>query len=121
MAWIKEIDEQHANDELKKIFQDIKSKRGKLSNIMRVQSLEQNTNILNINNQKNTMISYVRKLTLMPHKISKKDINVLHNEGYSDQAILDIGLITGYFNFVNRLVLGLGVVAQTEEIRGYQY
>ena len=39
MSWITEINESDASDELKKIFQEIKTKRGKISNIMNVHSL----------------------------------------------------------------------------------
>jgi uncharacterized peroxidase-related enzyme len=39
MAWIKVVGESHANAELTKVYQKIKNKRGKLSNIMMIQSL----------------------------------------------------------------------------------
>lgn len=39
MAWIKIIDEKEARDDLEKVYQEITGARGKLSNIMRVHSL----------------------------------------------------------------------------------
>lgn len=39
MSWIEEIEEENSQGELKRIYQKINSKRGKLSNIMKVQSL----------------------------------------------------------------------------------
>jgi alkylhydroperoxidase family enzyme len=39
--------------------------------------------------------------------------------GLSDQDILDVSLITAYFNFVNRIALGLGVAFSDEEVSGY--
>ena len=39
MSWINEISIEEASDELKDIYRDIIHKRGKLSNIMRVHSL----------------------------------------------------------------------------------
>ena len=56
-----------------------------------------------------TMLDYAVKLTLTPWKMQEADIRILQEEGFSDEAILDINQITGYFNFVNRLADGLGV------------
>ncbi len=39
MSWIKEIEKEDAQGELKEIYDDIEQKRGKLSNIMKVHSL----------------------------------------------------------------------------------
>jgi uncharacterized peroxidase-related enzyme len=38
-----------------------------------------------------------------------------------DRAILDAHLVIAYFNFVNRLVLGLGVELESDEGAGYNY
>lgn len=43
------------------------------------------------------------------------------NRGFSDTDILTINLITSYFNFVNRIALGLGVGFSDDEITGYMY
>ena len=40
--------------------------------------------------------------------------------GLSDKDILDLTLIVGYFNFVNRIALGLGVGWSAEELSGYR-
>jgi len=39
IAWIKVIDETEAMGKLRKIYQELKKERGKIANIMRVQSL----------------------------------------------------------------------------------
>jgi uncharacterized peroxidase-related enzyme len=186
MAWINEIDEDDAADELKEIYDDIIQKRGKLSNIMRVHSLNPQSmkyhmdlyihlmfgssplsradreliavqvSILNncsycikhhaealqrywknqrkftalINNdfgsiefeaREKILLEYVKKLTSSPSRILQDDVYILRDTGFSDRAILDIGLIVGYFNFVNRVVLGLGVEESPDEISGYKY
>lgn len=42
--------------------------------------------------------------------------------GLSDEEILDITQITAYFNFVNRMVLGLGVELESSDGRqGFKY
>lgn len=53
--------------------------------------------------------NYVEKLTKTPYKIVKKDILMLKQHNFSDRAIFDINQICAYFNYVNRIVHGLGV------------
>ncbi len=63
-----------------------------------------------------------RELTLSPNSEDKeKMIGELKQAGFSDRAILDAMLVIGYFNFVNRIVLGLGVDLEEEGGEGYAY
>ncbi len=55
------------------------------------------------------MLEYVAKLTLEPWDMVEEDVIKLRQKGFSDEAILDIVQVTGYFAFVNRLADGLGV------------
>lgn len=185
MAWINTISEHEATGVLKDLYADTKKKRGKLSNIMIVHSLNpdsmkkhidlylslmfkkgplsredreligvvvskvnkceyciyhhaealnhywkdekklkdfiNNFNSITIPKTTKEMIYYVEKLTKTPHLISKKDILKLKNVGFTDEHILNINLITSYFNFVNRIALGLGVDFSNDEIEGYKY
>ena len=41
--------------------------------------------------------------------------------GLVERAILDAALVIAYFNFVNRLVLGLGVQLEQDKGEGYKY
>ena len=60
------------------------------------------------------------KLTKMPHEITGDDITVLRKHGLTDREILDVTLLTGYFNLVNRVASGLGLTPQ--DVRGkYRY
>ncbi len=60
-------------------------------------------------------------LTDTPNSPSKeKNITKLKEAGLSDRGILDATLIIGYFNFVNRIVLGLGVQLEMDS-GGYKY
>ncbi len=46
----------------------------------------------------------------------------LKSKGLDDRAILDAHLVIAYFNFVNRLVLGLGVNIEDQVVRsGFNY
>ncbi|MFW6040588.1 MAG: peroxidase-related enzyme [Thermoplasmatota archaeon] len=185
MSWIKEIEENDAKGRLKKVYQKISRDRGKLSNIMKVHSLnptameahlelylsimfknssltreeceiigvvvssvnrceycvEHHSQALNhywkdmkkvkeliekyeeskLTKKQSTMVKYVKNLTEEPSSISKRDISELKDVGLTDKNILDINLVASYFNFVNRIALGLGVVLTPEEIKGYEY
>ncbi|HUW53692.1 MAG TPA: peroxidase-related enzyme [Rhodanobacter sp.] len=65
------------------------------------------------------MLLYARKLTIAPHTMDEKQIAELRAQQLTDQDILRINLVTAYFNFVNRIALGLGVAAHASEIAGY--
>ena len=68
-----------------------------------------------------SLVKHVIKLVRQPDKISNDDIKELRENGFDDRAILDLTMITGYFCFVNRLVLGLGVKLENSEKRDYIY
>ena len=185
MSWITEINETDAPDELKKVFKEIKTKRGKISNIMSVHSLNPGSmkyhmdlyvhlmfgssplsrvdrefiavlvsifnnctycvhhhlealrhywkdedildellvdiDAVDLDPRLKSLMVYVKKLTCTPSEVIEGDISGLRKQGFTDRGILDIGLIVGYFNFVNRIVSGLGVEATSEEIGGYRY
>lgn len=74
-----------------------------------------------LNTQDRALVSFVKKLTLNAPRMIKQDCNMLRDNNFSERAILDITLIVGYFNFVNRLVLGLGVTLEDKEDRNYKY
>ncbi len=59
------------------------------------------------------LLDFARRLTSdpVPDPVA---IDALRASGWSDSAILDAALITGYFNFVNRVVLALGVELEEE-------
>ena len=185
MAWIQVIDVDDATAELCEIYDDIIEKRGKLSNIMRVQSLHpkamqnhmdlylailfkhagltrEDRELLAVtvsrenrcpycinhdaealrfwwkNDQKfndfltdpfsvsltkkqRQLVSQAMKLTNTPDDMKESDIDDLRKYDFSDADILDIPLIVSYFNFVNRIALGLGVDFSEDEIKGYDY
>ena len=55
------------------------------------------------------MLEYAAKLTHEPWNMKETDVAALHEAGFSDEAILDINQVAGYYAFVNRLADGLGV------------
>ncbi len=65
------------------------------------------------------IVRHAEKLTNAPSAMTESDLGELRAEGLSDRDILDLTLIVGYFNFVNRIALGLGVTYSDEETGGY--
>lgn len=88
----------------------------------KVEQLSSDFNQLDLNNVDSRLCKLAQKLTLYPDNIEEEtDIQPLKNTGLSDRAILDAVLVISYFNFVNRMVQGLGVEADEEEVKGYRY
>ncbi len=65
------------------------------------------------------LAAYADKLTRAPGEMAESDVAALRAQGFSDRDVLDVNMITGYFNFVNRIAAGLGVEFTPEEVRGY--
>ena len=65
------------------------------------------------------IVRHADKLTSAPAAMTESDLGELRAVGLSDNDILDLTLIVSYFNFVNRIALGLGVSFSTEEMSGY--
>ncbi len=185
MAWIRIIDETEATGELKTLYDGIIDRRGKLSNIMRIHSLNPPTmqahmdlylkvvfgrstlrradreliatvvsaangcpycvhhhaealrfywkdearveqavrdwRELELTDAQRAMLAYAERLTRTPGTVAEADVEALRRAGFADRDILDINLIAGYFNFVNRIASGLGVSFSEEEMTGYRY
>jgi uncharacterized peroxidase-related enzyme len=185
MAYIQIIEEENAGKELKEIYSKVKGNRGKLSNIMKIHSLNPKTMKTHLDfymsllfgksglsreereligvvvssandckycvkhhaealnhywkdNSKIELIAknyheagldkrflsiaeFAYKLTKSPANMNEIDVQNLRDAGLTDEEILTTNLIAGYFNFVNRSVLGLGVEFSEEEITGYKY
>jgi len=153
MAWIRVVTESEADDELLKVYQQVKGSRGKLSNILSVHSL--NPPALQahmdlymgimfgpsgLSREEREMIAVVvssadrcpyciqhHAAALShywkdePHAMVEADVQGLRDCDLADEDVLTINLITSYFNFVNRIALGLGVAFSPEEVEGYKY
>jgi len=66
------------------------------------------------------IVRHAEKLTSAPGAMTESDLGELRAEGLSDKDILDLTLIVGYFNFVNRIAMGLGVDFSADELSGYR-
>ncbi len=183
MSWIDEIAAEEAEGKLAETYAELERKRGKISNILKVHSLnpdalgdhldlymtlmfarsglsrlerEAVAVVVSANNEceycvnhhaeslrryvddEDTMtmlmtadgletleprlsniVRHAEKLTTAPGAMTESDLGELRAVGLSDKDILDLTLVTSYFNFVNRIALGLGVTFSAEEMSGY--
>jgi uncharacterized peroxidase-related enzyme len=184
MSWIHEIDEATAAGEIAELYAELREKRGKVSNILKVHSLRpaalkhhldlymglmfgpgalsrrqrelvavavsqanrcaycvahhaealgryvrdkeqlaalrEDTRQPFLARADRAMVEYSIKLTGTPHEVSESDVIALRDAGLADEDILLINLIVAYFNFVNRIALGLGVAHSDQEVEGYK-
>ena len=184
MSWIEEIEVSDADEKLAQVYAKLIEKRGKISNILKVQSLnpEAMSNHLDLymtlmfgrsglsraerealavvvaaNNDcqycvnhhaealkryvddeqalemlKNAdgletleprlsnIVRHAEKLTTAPGAMTESDSAEPAAVGLTDKDVLDPTLIVAYFNFVNRIAVGLGVTYSADELSGYR-
>ncbi len=75
-----------------------------------------------LDEKETALCNFAGTLTLFPEKFKDAEItDHLKAVGFNDNAILDATLVIAYFNFVNRIVLALGLEINSEEISGFKY
>jgi uncharacterized peroxidase-related enzyme len=75
-----------------------------------------------LNEREKLLCDYAEKLTCQPEQFNNDSfIKILKEKNFSDSAILDATLVVSYFNFVNRIVLALGVETNDAERQGYKF
>jgi uncharacterized peroxidase-related enzyme len=183
MSWITEIDAEEAGEKLAAVYAELIEKRGKISNILKVHSLnpdalgnhldlymtimfgksglsrtereaiavvvsaandcaycvshhvealrryikdEETLEMLasadgleTLEPRLSNIVRHADKLTSAPSAMTEIDLGELRAVGLSDSDILDLTLIVSYFNFVNRIALGLGVSFSDDAMSGY--
>lgn len=67
------------------------------------------------------MLRYARQLTLTPTQAGPRDVQSLRVAGFEDEEILAINHIVGFFNLMNRVVLGLGVDLEPDRGAAFAY
>jgi len=183
MSWIDEIEVSNADGKLAAMYAELIEKRGKVSNILKVHSLnpdameghldlymtlmfgksglsrlereaiavvvsaandcaycvnhhaealrryikdEETLELLSTADGLETLeprlsniVRHAEKLTSAPGAMTESDLGELRAVDLSDKDILDLTLIVSYFNFVNRIAVGLGVDFSADEMSGY--
>ena len=65
------------------------------------------------------LMVYAQKLTVSPADMEEQDVINLKQAGLDDGQILEANQIIGYFNYVNRLLNGLGVTTAGDTVGYY--
>lgn len=87
----------------------------------KVAQLKINYKELELSDSDRLLCDYALQLTIDPSKETEQQFfKPLREQGLDDRAILDATLVVSYFNFVNRIVLSLGVGLE-ENVGGYNY
>jgi uncharacterized peroxidase-related enzyme len=58
------------------------------------------------------LLAYVRKLTLTPARLSPEDARAVFDAGWDERGLYDAVMVCAMFNFMNRMVDGLGIQLQ---------
>jgi uncharacterized peroxidase-related enzyme len=74
-----------------------------------VEALRRDYKTAPISEQDRVMLDYVVKVTKDATKVSPDDHMRLRAAGFDDQGILQITLITSWFNYINRVADALGI------------
>lgn len=185
MAYIRTVNEDEADGKLFDVYDEIQRNRGRVSNILRAQSLDPKTlrahldlymatvfgkgglsrreaellavtvsatngdayctthhaealdrhakdpawvkslcadpSKAKLNEREAALVHYAVTLTKTPGKGAKEAVNALRSRGFTDEQVLQAAEIVAYFNFANRLSLGLGVELEADGERDYHY
>jgi len=87
----------------------------------RIDRLMQNVESADLSPKEQLLCTFARDLTISPEASKEESIAILRQAGWDDRSILDATLVIAYFNFVNRIVLSLGLDINEAEIKGYTY
>lgn len=74
-----------------------------------------------LNEDHRALVDLALGLTKQPGKSDAGAVEALRKAGYSDELILHAVEVVSYFNYVNRMVSGLGVELEQEGDRDYHY
>lgn len=82
-----------------------------------------------VDDRMSAILAFSKKLTRLPETVQKADIDVLTENGWSEQAIEDAMNVVSLFSYMNRLIDGIGiegdqgyfdVVGQSLATQGYE-
>ncbi|MBX2900524.1 MAG: peroxidase-related enzyme [Cyclobacteriaceae bacterium] len=74
-----------------------------------------------LSEEDSALCEFARDVTRQPELTTQQKINKLRSSGFDDRAVLDATLVISYFNFVNRIVLAMGLESHQAETSGYNY
>ncbi len=76
--------------------------------------------LASLDDQDRALLGFARKLNNTPGEVAAEDIGSLRTAGFTDQNIFDTVAIVAYFNFMNRISDGTGVVPESWQQESYE-
>ena len=73
------------------------------------QALRRDWRSVDVPSADRAMLAYVEAVTRDPRQVGPETLDALRREGFDDTAILQITMITAWFNYINRMADALGV------------
>ena len=128
MSWIDEVDVSEADGKLAEMYAALIEQRGKVSNILKVHSLSPEAMGNHLDLYMTLMfgksgLSRAEREAIAVVVSANNDCDYCvnhHAEALRRYIKDDLTLIVAYFNFVNRIALGLGVTFDADELTGYR-
>lgn len=74
-----------------------------------------------LNERESVLVHFALGLTKEPGKGRREAVAALKAQGLTDEQVLQVAEIVSYFNFANRLSLGLGADLEADGERDYHY
>lgn len=65
-----------------------------------------------VDSREMALYRFADKLTVRPAEVKQEDVDALRAAGWDDDAIVEAVVAVSYYNFINRVSMGLGVVAE---------
>ncbi|HMP02768.1 MAG TPA: hypothetical protein PKC45_09745 [Gemmatales bacterium] len=73
------------------------------------QAVQTDYNTAGLTGREVALLDFAVKLTRTPSGVREEDLQVLRGHGLTDDQLVDAVHCVGYFNFINRVLDGLGV------------
>jgi|SRR5581483_8220946 len=72
-------------------------------------AVQEDYHAANLTSREIALLDYAVKLTVYPLDMRREDLDALRQHGFTDEQLVDAVHCIGYFNFINRVLDGLGV------------
>ncbi len=76
--------------------------------------------LASLDDKDRVLLGFARKLNDTPGDVVAEDIDSLRGADFTDQNIFDAVAIVAYFNFMNRISDGIGVVPESWKQESYE-
>ena len=83
--------------------------RGEVENQEKTLAIQNDYRTAGLEVEETALLDIAVKLTNSPSSIEEEDIKRLRRHGFTDEQIVDAVHCIAYFNFINRVLDGLGV------------